>query len=264
MGKAKTSILVDQQLWQRFKREVGKRFKGRRPSVPPVSSVVEDLVRGWLEGLHRVKVPLYEVAYILSLEPKTLLLYARVNPDLAFKVFQARPQAFLRLIATDFTPRSLEEAENQYYVVGDDKVNLILYDDWDKEWYDSGDFKYFISRNRGTPYFNDYSLEVLLGEGYPEIVAAHYLGLSEICVFQGVTFSLHDPEGWRRLLGILEELVASVVRPARTYLKDKECDAYTLTREIMGKDEGSWNAVRFLRLVSTWIPSNLPRQAPVI
>ena len=94
MGRVKTSILVDEALWKRFKREVGKRFRGRRASVPPVSSVVEDLVRGWLEGLHRVRMPVYEVAYILSLEPRILYRYARANPDLAFKVLQARPQPF--------------------------------------------------------------------------------------------------------------------------------------------------------------------------
>ncbi|MEB3760383.1 MAG: hypothetical protein GSR81_06000 [Desulfurococcales archaeon] len=256
MEKTKTSILVDPRLWQRFKKEVGRRFKGRRASIPPVSSVVEDLIRGWLEGLHRVKIPLYEVAYILSNEPKTLLRYARVNPEQAFKIFQARPQAFLRLVATDFTPRSPDEAETLYYVVREDKVILVLYDDWDKEWYDSGDYKYFIGSDQGPPYFNDHALEVLLGEGYPEIVAAYHRGLREICVFQGVTFSLRDPEGWRRLLGILRSLASSGVKPVKTYLEDKECDAYRITGESMGDSGEIENGIRFLELLSKWLPKN--------
>lgn len=265
MGKTKTSILVDPNLWQRFKREVAKRYKGRRASIPPVSSVVEDLVRGWLEGLHRVKIPVYEAAYLASLEPKVLFKYARVNPDLAFRILQARPQAFLELVGVGFTPRSPEEAKKRdldyYYAVGEDKIILHWYDDWDKTWF-PGDTWHFIASNKGAPYFNPWILEVLLGEGWPEAVAVRYLGVEELCAMSYVTFSVGDPEGWQRLLAILEDLVGSGVRPARTYLRGKECDAIRLTRESMAAGEEAWNGVRFLRLLSTWIPSNTQGNTP--
>ena len=266
MGKTKTSILVDEALWRRFRVEVERRFRGRRASVPPVSSVVEDLVRGWLEGLHRARVPIYEVAYLASLEPRVLYRYARVNPDLAFKILQARPQPFLRLIASDFTPRSPEEAKRQgldhYYVVGEDMVNVYWYDGWDKEWFQGGDVYYFIARNSGSPYFNPWILEVLLGEGWPEATAARHLGLEEECIDQYPTFSLRDPEGWQRLLELLGGLVEAGVGPEKTYIRERDCDAYRLTEQAMASRGEYVNALRFLTLLSSWITSS-PHGAPL-
>lgn len=234
--------------------------------MPPVSSVVEDLIRGWLEGLHRIRIPVYEVAYIAGLEPKILLLYARVNPELAFRIFQARPQPFLKLVGSGFTPRGPEEAKKRgldyYYVVGEDRVSVYWYDGWDKGWFQGGDVYYLIARNRGPPYFNPWILEVLLGEGWPEAAAARHLGLEEVCIATYVTFSLRDPEGWRRLLAILSGLIESGIRPSKTYIKSEGCDAYRLTREAMAVSEEHRNALQFLELLSNWIPSNLTSQSP--
>lgn len=251
MGKIKTSIMVDEGLWAQFKGEVSRRFKGHRKSIPPVSDVVEDLIRNWVNGLHRNKIPIYEVAFIASIEPKLILKYARINPTLAFDIFRSRPQAFIPVIGSEFKPREPGRGD-YFYEVGHDKI-IMYFKDYDG--YDIiADEYYFIGDNIGEPYFNGFILDDLLGEGYSALPLARLKGVKELCISQTITFSLYDSSSWGELVAILREAMENEIAPVKTFIREKECNGFRLERTFIKGKEEIMNGVKFLELLGEWLP----------
>jgi len=242
----KTSVMVDRGLWERFKREVARRYEGKN-GTPPVSRVVEELVRGYVEGLEGERVHIHELAYILSREPRLLLEYVGVNPTLAFRVFLAKPDAFIGPMILRLEPRSLRQDSYEYYSLEDGRI-VLYYRDISDKWY-PGEEWILLGRDLGEPYFNGQVLDLILGEGYPTAATLVLEGKSRECIGRYLAFSLRDRQGWDKFLSLVEKLAYYEVKPV--FIEEKECDGYQI-RRVDRENERVVNALEFLRSVAAW------------
>ncbi len=260
MEKIKTSILIDRNVWERFKKEITKRFKGRRSNIPAVSDVIEDLIRNWIYGLHRSKIPIYEVAYLASLEPEILLKYARINPQLAFKLFQSKPEAFMQAITLEPEPKQPIKTKSglyeNYYRIEESRI-VMLEEVGPDEW-DVVEIWHIVDIDLGEPYFNGFKLDKLLGEGYSAVIPMYLQKKSQLCIAETITFSLKNKSAWKTITKILKDLTSQQITVTSTYIKEKECDGFKLERETIRNWDEIINGIQFLELLGEWLPENTP------
>ena len=264
MAKKKTCITIDEKLWERFKAEVARRHKGRRKTVPPLSEIVEDLVRVYVNGVHRDKVPIYVVASMFEvIGSGHLLKVARKYPELAIHVAEARPS----LVADPFTlevfegrridPRTKYE---RWFVKKPGRLELWIHDPELEPNYTPfiENIFYILGEDLGGPYFNGWVLDALFTEGYANIVVAE-LGLEKepIPAWSTVTFSIYNKDAWTKLLSALGGLIEKRVLPVSVYSEEYGVETFTRKEEALDVMREFENALRFLEALSRIIPSFL-------
>ena len=269
--RIKTSILVDRALWNEFKEEVFKRFKSHRKTVPPLSMVVEDLIRNYLRGLSDVKIPVYEVATILEhLNPRdphtTLAKVAVLNPDLALKIIEARPSRFLPklsmqklLLAVGFKLR--------------DEGKIVFAEE------DTGDILeeyYIVGKDMGEPYFDTDFLESMfntavnvegtLGKIDLSVLPHNFIQLVGGIAFdldldetEKFTFSLYDTSNYWKMYEAVSEILGDrrirlmlydIPVPYRDIIRKPVLDL-TLSKTVVN------SVLRFLKSLGEKLPSLL-------